>query len=332
MTFHAYAAQQPKSVLQPLDYDPPPLGALDVEIAITHCGVCHSDVHIIDGDWGGDFPAVAGHEIIGTVQAKGALVTTLAIGQRVGVGWQCGACLNCDYCLHGEDNLCASSLATCRGRYGGFADAIRVDSRFAHPIPDGLASENAAPLLCGGITVYAPMRQWEVNHMTRVGVVGIGGLGHLALQFARGLGCDVAAFSSTPAKAAEARGFGATRFINSGDSDALKAARNSLDFILVTANVQLDWNAYLRLLRPNGVLCFVGAIPGDFSVPFGALSRQRSVTNGVIGSRGAMRDMLDFSARHSIVAQTEALPFSEINAALERVRTNQARYRVVLVR
>lgn len=330
MPIHAYAAHEAKAALTPFEYDPAPLGAFEIEIAVTHCGICHSDIHIIDGDWGGKFPVVPGHEIVGTVRAVGSQISHLQEGERVGVGWQSGSCLQCEWCISGYDNLCPNSVATCRGRYGGFADRLIVDGRFAHPIPEALASENAAPLLCGGITVYAPMADYGVSPASRVGVVGIGGLGHLGLQYAAKFGCEVAAFSTSPNKEAEARGFGATRFINSSDPDALKTARNSLDYILVTANVQLDWDAYMRTLRPHGVLCFVGAIPGDFKVSFNAFGRERRVTNGNIGSRARMREMLDFSARHGVVAQTEAVPFDQINAALDRVRRNEARYRVVL--
>src|SRR5512139_2529524 len=213
MSFHAYAAHARKGPLVPFVYDPSPLGPHDVEIRITHCGICHSDVHLVDGDWGvGSYPMVPGHEIVGTVAALGPEARHLETGQRVGVGWQRGACLGCDLCGTGDENLCPRNEATCVDHHGGFADRIRVDGRFAFPIPDALASENAAPLLCGGATVYSPLRRW-VKPPMRVGVVGIGGLGHLALQFARAMGCEVTAISSSPDKAAEARGFGAHHFL-----------------------------------------------------------------------------------------------------------------------
>lgn len=331
MSIRAYGAPGAKIPLEPFVYEPEALGPNDVEINISHCGVCHSDIHILDGDWGAPFPAVAGHEIIGTVSALGEQVTHLKMGQRVGVGWQAGSCLECEWCMRGEENLCPNSRATCRGRYGGFAEAIRVDGRFAHPIPDELETTQAAPLLCAGITVYSPLRHFGVHSTSRVGVIGIGGLGHLGVQFAAAFGCEVTAFSTSPNKEAEARMLGAAHFVASSDVNALKHARNSLDFILCTVNVQLDWNAYLRILRPNGVLCLVGAIPGEISLPVSPIiGGQRSVRGGSIGSRSAMREMLDFAVRHHITAQVETMPMTEINAALERVRGNHARYRVVL--
>jgi len=208
-------------------------------------------------------------------------------------------------------------VATCQDRFGGFADFIRTDSRYAFPIPEKLTSENAAPLLCAGITVYSPLATFGVRSSDRVGVIGIGGLGHLGVQFAHKMGCEVTAFSTSPNKADEAKSFGASRFINSKETDQLKSARNSLDFLLCTVNVNLDWRAYLRLLRPNGQLCLVGAIPENMSIHVGALiSGQKSVRGGSIGSRAIMREMLEFSARHGIVAQTETMPMNQINDAI----------------
>ncbi len=332
MAVHAYAAQQAGSTLEPFDYEAGALAPFEVDIRVTHCGVCHSDIHLIDGDWGNRFPVIAGHEIVGIIEAVGSQVTDVALGDRVGVGWQAGSCMTCEWCISGQDNLCPNSVATCQNRFGGFADHVRADSRFTHILPDLLDSEKAAPLLCAGITVYSPLKHFGVTPASRVGVIGIGGLGHLGLQFASAFGCEVTAFSTSPAKAEEARSFGADRFISTTDADALKGAARSLDFILVTVNVQLDWRRYLRILRPNGMLCIVGAIPGDMAIPAAALlDGQKSIRGGEIGSRAAMREMLQFAARHNITAQTEAVPMSEINHAIERVRQNQARYRMVLL-
>ena len=330
MTIYAYAALEPKDPLQPFEYEPKEIGEYNVKVEITHCGVCHSDVHIIDGDWGHHHPAVAGHEIIGIVRERGARVNQIDIGQRVGIGWQSSSCLECEWCIQGHENVCAKSSATCRDNFGGFADSIYADSRFVYAIPESLDSINAAPLLCAGITVYAPLSR-HVNASSRVGVIGIGGLGHLALQYARAMGCEVTAFSTTLEKEAEAREFGADHFVNTRDEAQVKAMRNKLDYILCTVNVQLDWRAYLRMLRPFGTFCMVGAIPGDLAISSGHLvGGERVVTGSSIGNRSAMREMLEFSARHNIVAQTEVMPMSEVNAALNRVRNNEARYRIVL--
>jgi uncharacterized zinc-type alcohol dehydrogenase-like protein len=331
MSFHAHAAHSKKSALKPFVYEPLPLGTHDVEIRISHCGICHSDVHLVDGDWGmGSYPMVPGHEIVGTVTALGPEVRHLEAGARVGVGWQRGACLACDSCIAGDENLCAQNEATCVGHHGGFADRIRLDGRFAFPIPEALASENAAPLLCGGATVYSPLRRWAKPSM-RVGVVGIGGLGHLALQFARAMGCEVTAISSSPDKEPEARGFGAQRFLATGEPNALRSAASSLDLILSTVFVTPDWDGLVGALRPNGVLCLVGATSEPVSVQaFTLLGGQKSVTGSAIGGRPAIREMLAFAARHGVAAKTQVRPLAEADAALGEVRKGRARYRIVL--
>ena len=332
MGFNAYAAHRAKGGLQPFVYQPEPLGPHDVEIRISHCGICHSDVHLVDGDWGsvGRYPMVPGHEIVGTIAEAGREVRQLAVGQRVGVGWQRSSCLECEWCVSGQENLCASEVATCIDQHGGFADRIRVDARFAFPIPDALTSESAAPLLCGGVTVYAPLSRW-VRPSMRVAVVGIGGLGHLALQFARAMGCEVTAISTNPEKEAEALSFGAHRFIATREPKALRAAAGTLDFVLSTAFLPPDWKGLLRTLRPNGVLCLVGAPDEPLKLDAGALlGRQLSVTTSAIGGRPALRETLELAARHGIAPKVQLRPLAEANAALEAVRKGQARYRLVL--
>jgi len=329
----AYAAHEPGASLTSFDYEPDVLGPHDVEIEITHCGICHSDLHLIDNDWQSSaYPLVPGHEIVGTIAQRGALITHVDVGERVGVGWQCGSCLQCEWCERGDENLCASIAETCVGRPGGFADRIRVDGRFAFSIPDALSSELAAPLLCGGITVYSPLQQ-HARPQSRVGVIGIGGLGHLAIRFARAMGCEVTAFSSTAAKEEEARAHGAHHFVSSIDDTALKGQRESLDLVISTVNSPLNWNRYVSALRPNGVLSFVGALAEPVTIHTGMLmARRRSVTSSPIGGRSTMREMLDFAARHTVGAQVETLPMSEVNTALDRLRRNDVRYRFVLRR
>jgi uncharacterized zinc-type alcohol dehydrogenase-like protein len=332
MGFHAWAAHREQGALKRFVYEPEPLGHHDVEIRISHCGICHSDVHLVDGDWGsvGRYPMVPGHEIVGTITAAGPEVRHLTNGQRVGVGWQRSSCLECEWCISGQENLCASEVATCIDQHGGFADRIRVDGRFAFPIPDALASESAAPLLCGGVTVYAPLSRW-VRPSMRVGVVGIGGLGHLALQFARAMGCEVTAISTNPKKEAEALSFGAHRFIAMREPKALRAAAGTLDFVLSTTFLPPDWKGLLRTLRPNGVLCLVGAPDEPLKLDAGAiLGRQLTVTTSAIGGRPAVREALAFAARHGVAPRIQLRPLAEANAALEAVRKGQARYRVVL--
>ncbi len=332
MSIKAYASMAAKKPVEKFTYEPKKLGSKDIEINITHCGICHSDVHLIDNDWGfSSYPLVPGHEIVGTVSALGSDVKTLEIGQRVGVGWQSGSCLECEWCSTGNENLCKESSATCVGNYGGFAEKIIVDSRFAFKIPDRLESENAAPLLCGGITVYSPLRIFDVKPFHKVGVIGIGGLGHLAIQFANAMGCEVTAFSSTQNKEQEAKQLGAQHFINSKDENQLKAAAESLDFIISTVYADLNWIDYVNILRPNGKLTFVGASTGAINVPsIMLLMGQKSITGSNIGGRARINEMLRFAAQHNIKAKTELLPMEKVNEGLDKVRKSAARYRVVL--
>jgi len=219
------AAHAAGAELLPFHYDPGRLGSQEVEIAITHCGVCHSDLHLIANDWGiSQYPFIPGHEIIGAVAAVGGQVRSLQVGQRVGLGWQSNSCGHCEWCNRGLENLCPDNEGTCVHRNGGYADSVRANARFVIPIPEALASENAAPLLCGGITVYNPMCTHGVNPSSRVGIVGIGGLGHMAIQFAHAFGAEVTAFSTSADKEEEARALGAHKFINSRESKAIKEA------------------------------------------------------------------------------------------------------------
>ena len=326
------AAHAAGSELLPLKYDPGKLGTREVEIAITHCGICHSDLHLIANDWGiSQYPFIPGHEIIGTVAALGAEVRSLEVGQRVGLGWQSKSCGECEWCMRGQENLCAFSEGTCVHRHGGFADRVRANARFVIPIPDALPSEQTAPLLGGGITVYNPMRTYGVNPSTRVGVVGIGGLGHLAIQFARIFGAEVTAFSTTIAKEEEARTLGAHHFVNSLESKAMKEVAGSLDFILTTVNADQDWGAYLQALRPNGAIWFVGVPPSPVSVhAFPLIAGQRTIGGSPVGSPFRLREMLDVAARHGVKATTERFPMDKANEAIDKVKKGKVRYRAVL--
>jgi alcohol/geraniol dehydrogenase (NADP+) len=326
------AAHAAGAELLPFNYDPGELTPNDVEIAITHCGICHSDLHLITNDWGiSQYPFIPGHEIIGTVSAVGSQVRGLEKGQRVGLGWQSNSCSVCEWCVRGMENLCAQSEGTCMRRHGGYASRVRANSRFVIPIPEALESENAAPLLCGGITVYTPLRTYGVNPASRVGVVGIGGLGHLAIQFARAFGAEITAFSTSTSKEEEVRALGAHRFVNSLESKAMKEIAGSQDFILYTANADQDWSCYLQALRPTGTLCFVGVPPSPVTVPaFPMISGARSISGSPIGSPAGLREMLDVAARHGVRAKTELFPMAKANEALDKVKKNKVRYRAVL--
>jgi len=331
MKIQAYAAHGPGMPLEPFQYEPPALEASQVEISISHCGICHSDLHLLDNDWGiTQYPMVPGHEIVGTVTQAGSAAKGFREGQRVGVGWEAGSCGECQYCLRGEENMCLDWRGTCTHGYGGYASAIRVDSRFVIPIPESMDSERAAPLLCGGITVYSPLARYAQPAM-RAGVVGLGGLGHLAVQYARAFGCEVTAFSTSPEKEAEARSLGAHHFINTRDAGAVQSAANSFDFVISTVPADLNWGEYVNALRPKGTLCIVGAPQSDVRLPaFPLILGSKAVCGSAVGSPSQIRQMLEFSARHGIYPKTERFPMAQVNAALNRLRSNLARYRIVL--
>jgi uncharacterized zinc-type alcohol dehydrogenase-like protein len=326
------AAHAAGAELLPYKYQPGELGPHEVEIGISHCGICHSDLHLISNDWGiSQYPFIPGHEIIGTVNAVGAEVHSLKVGQRVGLGWQSNSCGECEWCTSGLENLCAQAEATCVRRHGGYADRVRANARFVVAIPEALESGSAAPLLCGGVTVYNPLRTHGVNPASRVGVIGIGGLGHLAIQFARVFGAEVTAFSTSQEKEAEAKALGAHHFVNTRESRALKDVASSFDFILNTANADQDWGVYIQALRPTGTLCFLGVPPGPVALQaFPLISGLRTVTGSPIGSPHQLREMLDVAARHGVKAQTEAFPMAKANEAIEKVKKNKVRYRAVL--
>jgi uncharacterized zinc-type alcohol dehydrogenase-like protein len=229
------------------------------------------------------------------------------------------------------ENLCPASEGTCVHRHGGYADRVRANARFVIPIPEALESAQTAPLLCAGITVYNPLRTHGVNPSSRVGVVGIGGLGHLAIQFAHVFGAEVTAFSTSAAKEEEARALGAHHFVNTRESKAMKDVAGSMDFILSTINADQDWGVYVAALRPTGTLCFVGVPPSPVSVHvFPLISGMRSIAGNPTGSPHRLKEMLDVAARHGVKATIESFPMAQANAAIEKVKKNKVRYRAVL--
>ena len=326
------AAHAAGAELLPYHYDPGKLGPQEIEIAITHCGICHSDLHLISNDWGiSQYPFIPGHEVVGTVAAVGSDVKMHKVGDRVGLGWQSNSCGECEWCMKGMENLCPAQEATCVHRNGGYAERVRANARFAIPVPEALSSEHAAPLLCGGITVYSPLRMHGINPSSRVGVVGIGGLGHLAIQFARVFGANVTAFSSSAGKEEEVRALGAHHFVNTRESKAMKEVAGTQDFLLTTINADQDWGTYIQALRPTGTLCFVGVPPSPIALQaFPLIAGLRSVTGSPIGSPHMLREMMDVAARHGVKATTESFPMAKANEAIEKVKKNKVRYRAVL--
>jgi alcohol/geraniol dehydrogenase (NADP+) len=328
---NAYAAIAAGGRLEPHQFPAKELRRMDVEIEVTHCGICHTDLHLINNDFGlSTYPLVPGHEVVGNVVRVGNAVTLLRPGQRVGVGFLAGADFTCEQCAAGVDNMCSNWEPTCIGREGGFAERLVADARLAFPIPDPIASEHAAPLMCAGVTVFAPLLRYA-RGATRLGVIGIGGLGHLALQYGRAMGCHVTAFTSTAEKEAEARALGAHDVVDTSRPGAVAARADSCDLLLCTVTADLPWNEYVGVLRRNGKLCLLGFPEHELSLAAVPLVFfQRSVVTSGIGSRLELQQMLEFSARHGIHPQVEVFPMREVNTALERLRKNEVRYRAVL--
>lgn len=328
----AYAARSAGEPLELFEYDPGTLHEEEVEIQVEYCGICHSDLSMLNNDWGiSQYPFVPGHEVVGVVAAVGDRVTTVKVGQRVGLGWFSHSCMHCEWCMTGNHNLCQTAEQTIVGRHGGFADRVRAHEEWVIPLPEGLDPSKAGPLFCGGITVFNPIVQFDIKPTDRVGVLGIGGLGHMALRFLRAWGCEVTAFSTNPDKEAEARELGANYFINSRDANALAGIAGSLDMILSTANADLDWGLYINALRPKGRLHFVGVVPSAIQAyVFPLIAGQKTLSGTPLGSPATTARMLEFAARHGIEPVTETFAFSQVNEALAHLKAGKARYRIVL--
>jgi uncharacterized zinc-type alcohol dehydrogenase-like protein len=327
-----WAAQGAKQKLTPFSYDPGPLRPEEVEIAVEHCGICHSDLSVVENEWGNaKYPFVPGHEAVGRVAALGEQAKGLKIGQLVGVGWTAESCMHCHECLSGDQHLCATSVATIIGHNGGFANRMRSHWAWAVPLPEGIELSSTGPLLCGGVTMFSPLATYDVKPTDHVGIVGIGGLGHMGMKFAKAWGCEVTAFTSSESKNAEARGFGADRVVSSRDPKAIAGAANSLDLLLVTANVTLDWPLMLQTLKPNGRMHVVGAVLEPMAIPaFSLIVGQKSVSGSPTGSPTTIATMLEFAARHKVAPQVEYFPLSKVNDALDHLKAGKARYRIVL--
>jgi uncharacterized zinc-type alcohol dehydrogenase-like protein len=328
----AYAAFSAGGELKPFEYDPGPLRPHDVEINVVACGICHSDLSMLDNDWGmTTYPFVPGHEVVGTIASVGEQVSHLKVGDKVGLGWHSGYCMTCSTCLEGDHNLCAGAEGVMLGRHGGFADKVRAQAASVIALPEGLDSATAGPLFCGGITVFNPLVQFGIKPTDKVGVIGIGGLGHMALQFTRAWGCEVTAFTSNAAKKQEALELGAHHSVDSRSPTEIEALAGQLDLLISTVNVSLDWNAYLNTLKPKGRLHFVGATLDPLNIgAFPLIMAQRSVSGSPVGSPATIAKMLAFTVQHAIKPVVETYRFYQINDALERLRSGQARYRVVL--
>jgi len=338
----AYGAQSKASGVAPMPIQRRALRADDVAIEIDYCGICHTDIHFVENDWGmTEYPVVPGHEIVGTVTAIGKAVTQFSPGDRVGIGCMVDSCRQCSACDDGLEQYCEQgSTFTYNGEdrqdgsrtYGGYSESIVVSERFVLRVPDALNPAASAPLLCAGITVYSPLRHFGVTTGSRVGVVGMGGLGHMGVKFARAMGAEVTLFTRSSEKVAEAKRQGAHQIIISTDQADMEAQLGQLDFILNTVPVQHDLNPYLSCLKRDGTMILVGVLePLDPPVAGGALifGRKR-LAGSLIGGIPETQEMLDFCAEHRIVCDIEMLDIKHINQAYERMKKSDVKYRFVI--
>ncbi len=332
-TIRTLAAADKGAFLTPLDLDLGPLPGDAVEVAVEACGVCHSDLSVLRNEWGNSrYPLIPGHEIIGRIVQVGDAVTARAVGERVGIGWNSGSCMACSCCLGGQHNHCPDVESTIIGRPGGFAERVRCHATWAVPVPDKLDSVLAAPLFCAGSTVFEAIRTLGVSPTDRVGVLGIGGLGHLALQLLRAWGCEVVAFTSTPAKAADAKELGAHDVVDLRMPRAMDAYRRRLDLLLVTGSGPLDWRSCLRTLGPRGRVHLVGATPKPLPIhALQLIKGAHALSGSPVGGPASVARLLDFCLRHDIAPWVETFPMSRANEALAYLAEGRPRYRVVLV-
>jgi alcohol dehydrogenase (NADP+) len=316
------------------------LGPHDVLIDIRFCGICHSDIHQVKDEWGGAiFPMVPGHEIVGIVAGVGADVGKYSGGERVGVGCLVDSCGECEYCKAGEEQFCAKgAVQTYNGRgydgeptYGGYSQQVVVEERFVVSIPENLELQDAAPLLCAGITTYSPLKHWKVGPGMKVAIVGMGGLGHVAVQIAAALGAEVTVLSQTLSKQEDGLGFGAKHYYATSERETFKTLRSSFDLILNTVSANLDLDAYLRLLRVDGTLVSVGApaAPDSFRA-FSLISARRSMAGSPIGGLPETQEMLDFCAAKGVRPAIELIDAGRVGEAYERVERSDVRYRFVI--
>lgn len=338
----AYGAESPTSGLAPLSIERRAPRPDDVAIEILYCGICHTDIHFVHNDWGmTEYPIVPGHEIIGRVTAVGDEVTGFDVGDTVGVGCMVDSCRECRACEDGLEQYCRNGMVvTYNGRdrhdgsltCGGYSESIVVSERFVVRVPRALDPAAAAPLLCAGITTYSPLRHYGVEAGHRVGVVGMGGLGHMGIKFARALGAEVTVFTRSPSKAEEARRQGAHGVVISTDEEQMKAAQGTLDFVLDTVPVPHDLNPYLETLTYDGIHILVGLLePVEPPLAGGALVLQRRVLGGsLIGGMPETQEVLDFCAEHGIACDVEMLDIRDVNHAYERVQRGDVKYRFVI--
>lgn len=330
MQIRAHAIKEKGGRAEPFTYERA-VGSHEVLVRITHCSIARGDIQFMDNEWGdAQFPLVPGHEIVGVVEELGSEVADLQRGDRVGIGYQQEACFGCSFCKQGTEQFCPSQKVISVDRYGGLAEHIVVDGRFAFRLPAQLDSAPSAPLLSSGLTVYAGILRARLLDGSRVAVLGVGGLGHLAIQFLHAMGHSVTAFSHSPKKRQLIERLGGA-FADSSDTKSMTGHQGAFDLILSTLNVAFDLDSYVRMLTPQGQLCLVASPLEPLSLSGGLLNNSgRSVYGNYIGSRANTRHMLEFSAQHGIEAIVDVMPFAQVNEAIERVRRRDVRVGMVL--
>jgi alcohol dehydrogenase (NADP+) len=338
---NAFAAPSASTALGPFQVNRRIPGPDDVQIEILYCGVCHSDIHQARDEWGGSiFPMVPGHEIVGRITSIGAGVRNFVVGELAGVGCFVDSCRTCPSCQQGLEQYCEKGMnATYNGfekdgstpTYGGYSTQIVVDKNYVLKVSDKLPLEGVAPLLCAGITTFSPLRKWKVGKGHKVGVVGLGGLGHMGVKFAASFGANVTVISTSPSKEADARRMGAHHFLISKDAAAMANQAGTFDFILNTVSAANDYNGYLNLLKLDGTMVLVGAPPAPTPVSgFSLIMKRRTLGGSLIGGIKETQEMLDYCADHGIVSDVEVIPMQQINEAYERVMASDVKYRFVI--
>ena len=338
---HGYAAQNNTSPLAPFAFSRREPLPSDIAVDILYCGVCHSDLHMARNEWGiSMFPLVPGHEIVGRVTHVGSDVKKFKVGQIAAIGVIVDSCRACPSCEAGEENYCDNGMTPTYAApdrvdgsitMGGYSSNYVVDERFAHTVPEGLNLAGVAPLLCAGITTYSPLRHWKVGPGKKVGIVGLGGLGHMALKFAHSFGAHVVQFTTSESKRGDALKLGADEVVLSKDADAMAAQANSFDFILDCVSAQHDINAYISLLKRDGTLALVGLPEVPPTVQTMNLAfRRRAVAGSIIGGMPETQEMLDYCGKHNITADVEVIPIAQINEAFERMLKQDVKYRFVI--
>lgn len=336
-----YAAYDATSELAPYSFERRDVGANDVKIEILYCGICHSDLHYVRNEWGGAiYPAVPGHEIVGRITSVGADVKKFKEGDLAGVGCFVDSCRHCHSCREGLEQYCENGFVGTYGgagkdgitpTQGGYSDQIVVDENYVLRVPLNLDLSRVAPLLCAGITTYSPIKEWKIGEGHKVGVVGLGGLGHMAVKIAASKGADVTVLSTSPEKEKDAQELGAHSFANTKDQESLKQLANTFDFIIDTVSAPHDYNLYLSLLKRDGTMILLGAPPAPAEVMAGnLLFKRRRLVGSLIGGIAETQEMLDYCAAHNILSDVEVIPIDYVNEAYERMLKGDVKYRFVI--